>query len=108
MALHKDFPDSPYAILDPAIRWFPADETLRETSFEKLLPPLVPELRKKVREWRERKYIGATNTSKSLLKWWFETPHMFTKTDGSASEFQYFFAQREALETVVYLYDNKF
>ena len=36
MALHKDFPDSPHAILDPEVRWFPADEALRETSFEKL------------------------------------------------------------------------
>ncbi len=34
MALHKDFPDSPHAILDPAVRWFPADEALRETSAE--------------------------------------------------------------------------
>jgi len=32
MALHKDSPESPYAILDPAIRWFPADEALRATS----------------------------------------------------------------------------
>ena len=30
MALHKDFPKSPHAILDPDIRWFPADEQLRE------------------------------------------------------------------------------
>jgi hypothetical protein len=30
MALHKDFPQSPHAILDPGIRWFPADEALRE------------------------------------------------------------------------------
>ena len=29
MALHRDFPDSPYTILDPDIRWFPADEVLR-------------------------------------------------------------------------------
>lgn len=35
MALHKDFPASPHAILDPAIRWFPADEALRESSSEK-------------------------------------------------------------------------
>jgi hypothetical protein len=34
MALHKNFPDSPYAVLDPDIRWFPADEALRETSME--------------------------------------------------------------------------
>jgi len=28
MALHKDFPESPYAILDPTLRWFPADLSL--------------------------------------------------------------------------------
>ena len=32
MALHKDFPQSPHAILDPGIRWFTADEALRETN----------------------------------------------------------------------------
>ena len=48
MALHPNFPDDPHTILDPAIRWFPADEALRTTSFEKLLPPLVPMLRKEV------------------------------------------------------------
>jgi len=53
MALHPDFPESPYAILDPALRWFLADEALRESSSEKLMPPLVPQLRKKVKEWRE-------------------------------------------------------
>ena len=36
MALHKDFPESPYSILDPTIRWFPADESLRESSMDKL------------------------------------------------------------------------
>ena len=41
MALHPDFPDSPHAILDPAVRWFPADEALRDTSMDKLMPPLV-------------------------------------------------------------------
>ena len=34
MALHPDFPDSPHEILDPTIRWFPADEALRETGME--------------------------------------------------------------------------
>ena len=47
MALHPDFPDSPHVVLNPDIRWFPADEALRESSYEKLLPPLVHELRKK-------------------------------------------------------------
>ncbi|MBI2304386.1 MAG: DEAD/DEAH box helicase family protein [Chloroflexi bacterium] len=114
MALHKDFPESPYAILDPAIRWFPADEALRETSMDKLMPPLVSQLRKKVKEWRDSGYVGATDTSKSLLNWWFNTSHLLPQAylpspsgaggEGLA-EFQYYFAQREALETIIYLYD---
>jgi type III restriction enzyme len=105
MALHKDFPDSPHAILDPSIRWFPADEALRETTMDKLMPPLVPALRKKVKEFRDGGYAGATNTSRSLLNWWFNQPHLIDQLEGSAVEFQYFFAQREALETIVYLLD---
>ncbi len=105
MALHKDFPESPHAILDPAIRWFPADEALRESSSEKLLPPLVSQLRKKVKEWRDNGYVGATDTSRSLLNWWFNTQHLVPRGDGSMTEFQYYFAQREALETIIYLYD---
>ena len=105
MALHPNFPESPYAILDPAVRWFPADEALRESSSEKLMPPLVPELRKKVKEWRDSGYVGATDTSRSLLSWWFNTRHLLPRTDGTMAEFQYYFAQREALETIVYLHD---
>lgn len=104
MALHPNFPESPHAVLDPAVRWFPADEALRETSKDKLIPPLVSKLRKKVKEWRDGGYIGATETSKSLLNWWFNTQHMMPKADGM-TEFQYYFAQREAVETIIYLYD---
>jgi type III restriction enzyme len=105
MALHKDFPDSPHVILDPSIRWFPADEALRTSSFEKLMPPLVPELRKQVKAWRDSGYAKATETSRSLLNWWFKTPHLLPQSDGTMAEFQYYFAQREALETIIYLYD---
>ena len=105
MALHPNFPDDPHAILDPAIRWFPADEALRTTSFEKLLPPLVPTLRKEVQAWRDSGYDGATATSKALLRWWFIEQHLLPQADGLQHEFRYYFAQREALETVVYLHD---
>ncbi len=105
MALHPNFPESPYTILDPALRWFPADESLRETSADKLIPPLVFELRKKVKQFRDSGYVGATDTSKSLLNWWFNTPHLLPQIDGTMVEFQYYFAQREALETIIYLYD---
>ena len=105
MALHPDFPDSPYEILDPTIRWFPADEAMRDTGADKLLPPLVAQLRKKVKEFRDSGYVGASDTSKSLLNWWFKEPHLLPQADGTMAEFQYFFAQREALETIIYLYD---
>ena len=105
MALHPDFPDSPHEILDPTIRWFPADEALRETGMEKLMPPLVAALRVKVKEFRDSGYVGASDTSKSLLSWWFNTPHLLPHADGNMAEFKYFFSQREALETIIYLYD---
>lgn len=105
MALHPDFPDSPHEILDPTIRWFPADEALRETGMEKLMPPLVAALRVKVKEFRDSGYVGASDTSKSLLNWWFNTPHLLPQADGNMAEFKYFFSQREALETIIYLYD---
>jgi type III restriction enzyme len=105
MALHPKFPGSPYSILDPEIRWFPADEALRDSSAEKLMPPLVPTLRKRVKEWRESGYVGATETSKSLLNWWFNTPKLWPQRDGTLGNFQYYFAQREAIETIVYLVD---
>lgn len=105
MALHPNFPASPFEILDPSIRWFPADENLRDTTADKLMPPLVPELRKKVAEWRDGGYVGASETSKSLLIWWFATDHLIPQSNGGWRDFQYFFAQREALETIIYLYD---
>ena len=105
MALHPEFPDSPHAILDPSIRWFPADEALRDPSMENLMPPLVAQIRRKVKEFRDSGYVGARDTSRSLLHWWFKEPHLLPQADGSMTEFQYYFAQREALETIIYLYD---
>jgi len=105
MALHKDFPKDPYEILDPNIRWFPADEALREKGFDKLIPPLVADLRKKVKEWRVKQYEGASDTSKALLNWWFKEEHILYDQHGVSSHFKYYFAQREVLETVVWLYE---
>jgi len=105
MALHKNFPRDPYKILDPNVRWFPADEDLREQGYEKLLPPFVPELRKEIKSWREKNYEGASATSKALLNWWFKTEHTTFDSNGIAVPFRYYFAQREAVETVIWLYD---
>ncbi len=69
------------------------------------MPPLVPELRRKVADFRRGNYVGATDTSRHLLKWWFHTPHLIEKADGSTLKFRYYFSQREAIETLVYLSD---
>ncbi len=106
MALHKEFPKSPHTILDPEIRWFPADETLREKGYEKLLPPLVYKLRREIQQWRNDNYKGVSETSRALLQWWFQTEHLIESADGTFN-FQYYFAQREAVETVIYLYEVK-
>ncbi|MEA2113257.1 MAG: DEAD/DEAH box helicase family protein, partial [Patescibacteria group bacterium] len=114
MALHKNFPKSPHEVLDPEIRWFPADEALREKGYEKLLPPLVHKLRKEVKKWRDNNYEGVSDTSRALLRWWFQTEHPRETDDlsargdaqaGGTVNFQYYFAQREAIETVIYLYE---
>lgn len=104
MALPKNFPKSPHAILDPKIRWFPADEALREKGYEKLLPPLVHRLRQEIKKWRDNNYEGVSDTSHALLEWWFQTEHSM-ETESGTVNFQYYFSQREAIETVIYLYE---
>lgn len=104
MALHPKFPKSPYEILNPDLRWFPADEALREKDYGKLLPPLVAKLRKEVKAWRDSGYKDASATSHALLNWWFKTDHYLPQSDGTSFKFEYYFAQREAIETIIYLY----
>ncbi len=61
---------------------------------------LVNELRKAVYKWREDGYPGVTNTTKRLLQFWFGEDH---KLDGEI--FQFWFCQREAIETLLYVYE---
>ena len=83
---------SPFEIVNPKDRWIP---TLTK-DLNKVLPPLVLKIREEVFEWREKNYEGATDTSKALLEWWFKTEH---------ENFRYYFAQRESVETIVYLHE---
>ena len=91
MALHSNFPTSPYAPLIPEQRWFPADEAMRATAYEKLLPPLVAKVRKEVYAWRNNGYAGASQTSVALLRHWFESEHLNESADGSLSAFRYYY-----------------
>ena len=98
MAIHKNFPTNPYEILNPDQRWFPADELLREKSYQKLIPPLVDKIRREVKIFRDNQYSGASKTTISLLNYWFNT-----KKNINGLDFKYYFGQREAVESLVYL-----
>ena len=63
--------------------------------------PCVPAIRQAVREWRERHYMGATDVTRDLLNFWFQTEHRLPLT----GLFRYHNAQREAIETLIYLYE---
>ena len=95
------FPQNPFQILDPNVRWAPSQEELQEKAYEQLIPPLVYRIRLAVKEWRDSGYSGASETTKALLQFWFKDGGH--KTNGTV--FQYYFAQREAIESVIYLYE---
>jgi type III restriction enzyme len=105
MAVHPNFPTSPYEPLVPEFRWIPTDEALRDTAYERLLPPLVARIREGVHEWRSGGYAGASPTTRALLGWWFNTEHLLEEADGTLFPFRYYFAQREAVETAIWLYE---
>lgn len=65
--------------------------------------PVVNTLRGLVRDWREQGYPGASSTSQLLLGYWFDRSHRVKGPDGSEIDFRYYFCQREAIETLIYL-----
>ena len=64
---------------------------------------LVQNVRREVRQWREAAYLGASDTTRQLLAHWFERPHRMKTAAGEEFEFRYYFCQREAIESLVYL-----
>lgn len=105
MASHSNFPSDPYAVLEPDLRWFPGDESLRNSDMKNLVPPLVEKIRQRVKEFRDGGYSGASETSRSLLRWWFCERHLTARLDNIAERFQYYFAQQEVIESIIYLWD---
>lgn len=105
MALSPDFPRDPYVPIDPSLRWFPGEGEATPSERAMLVPPLVAGIREKLHDWRLSGYRGASDTSIALLKWWFETRHPVKDRDGVERDFRWYFAQREAVETVIWLYE---
>ncbi|MBN1091959.1 DEAD/DEAH box helicase family protein [Blastococcus sp. TML/M2B] len=63
--------------------------------------PLVAGVRIEVDAWRAENYPGVTDTTRRLLEHWFLDEHQ--TVDGYP--FRYYFAQREAVETLIYLHE---
>jgi type III restriction enzyme len=66
---------------------------------------LVNQVRKEIDAWRRSDYknpSGISDISRRLLEWWFEEYHYIDE-----EEFNFYFCQREAIETVIYLYEVK-
>ncbi len=61
---------------------------------------LVNELRRAVYTWREQGYPNVTPTTKRLFQFWFYEDHILNN-----ELFKFWFCQREAIETLVYLYE---
>ena len=83
MPIHPDFPADPYAILSPDVRWYPGDALLGDMLRGQLIPPLVEKVRRGVTDWRASGYAGASETTRALLKWWFEREHFFPTSAAS-------------------------
>jgi len=63
----------------------------------------VPAIREAVKEWRLNKYKGITETTKELLNFWFHTDHILH----NGQNFRYHTAQREAIETLIFIFEVK-
>ncbi len=61
---------------------------------------LVNKLRKAVFSWRKDGYPHARETTRRLLRFWFEEDHIVNN-----EPFQFWFCQREAIETLIYVYE---
>jgi type III restriction enzyme len=105
LPLREQFPTDPYAILDPALRWYPGEELLMTEARGKLIPPLVEKVRQGVKAWRDGGYAGASDTTRTLLRWWFFEEHAVPDADGAMVPFRWYFAQREAVESAIWLYE---
>ncbi|MDZ7402228.1 MAG: DEAD/DEAH box helicase family protein [candidate division KSB1 bacterium] len=63
--------------------------------------PCVPAIREAVAAWRQGGYKGVTDTTRELLNYWFHTDHRLY----NGRPFRYYDAQREAIETLIYVYE---
>jgi type III restriction enzyme len=66
---------------------------------------IVRAVRAEVDAWRRGGYAGVSETSRTLLNYWFNNEHRIKLETGEEIPFRYHWAQREAIETFIYLYE---
>lgn len=66
---------------------------------------LAQNLRPDVGQWRASGYFDASETTRALLLHWFGRDHRIETPSGDSFDFRYYFCQREAIETFIYLYE---
>lgn len=64
---------------------------------------IVQNLRAEVSQWRLAGYPGTSDTTRELLAHWFLREHRFDLPTGESFPFNYYFCQRESIETFIYL-----
>ena len=79
----------------------PAPDQLNLLDSRTSTAPCVPAIRRAVEAWRADGYKGVTNTTRTLLGFWFKNDHRLP----GGRKFAYHPAQREAVETLIYLYE---
>ncbi len=62
-------------------------------------------IRAEVDAWRRGGYAGVSETSRTLLNHWFHNEQLIKNDAGDLTPFRYHWAQREAIETFIYLYE---
>lgn len=82
----------PFKILTPNERWRPQNADTQTAT-----APLVQKIREAVADWRNAGYPNTSKTTLALLRFWFDTPH--------PKNFRFYFSQREAIESIIYLYE---
>ncbi len=97
MPLPKRLSKSPYEINKPENRWQPDIENSKK-GIQFFSAPFINKVRKELYEWRQFGYDGISDTSRFLLNYWFYEEHN--------NGFQYYFGQRESVESVIFLYEK--
>ena len=71
MPIPKGLSKSPFEINHPNDRWKP-DIDYKNEDIQKHYAPFVQKIRQQIYDWRQFGYPDISDTSKKLLKFWFD------------------------------------